>query len=669
MFFIKVASLAGAGSLSLEFELLSRLTGDSSFGEAAKAATRALWARRSPQLNLLGKHIDVHSGEWTEIVSGVGSNSDSFYEYLIKHYLLFPEDSDFWNMFSAAYEGVQEHSRVGDWYVDVGMGQGLNGHVRQVFESLMAFFPGLQVLLGEMVPAARTVNAFFSVREFLGLLPERFDFIRWKTEDSGNVHPLRPELLESCYFLHLASMGLHGSKRGPCCHTNSSHLTSNWLWAADFALRAVNQLAWTPCGFATVTNVGPTTTGKIDVAADPKSYQRRIKALHRNEMPSYFLSETIKYLYLTFDADNNILHKDNEREWIFTTEAHPIHYVDSVNFDDNRINTQLDQVRTLLKEIVDDEFGIVTTVPLNESTISYVEESIGFIESRPPNRKASVSTADAASFGIFSSEISAINEANVQFDSRGKGSEKRLSKRCPNFHHPDLQWRHALNGESMDYTFVYQPLLMHSFPNSNDDLDQRMLTALSSACFFGTDYYASGIEVDSDASCHVMSIQNDMKNAKIQRLDKDIIPGASRYYMGGDLGAFDARIFPGGDGFVVRNVESSVLLEVSLFYSHPQIDGRLAMVILTAPPTRQEYSSFRKRYLRDKIELSLWSLNGSWGRLSSSSGVLKESFEDDAEPNLMNDHHRHVVGECFGLCWVSFTRFELNFNMKSSLDG
>ncbi len=52
----------------------------------------------------------------------------------------------------------------------------------------------------------------------------------------------------------------------------------------------------TPCGFTTVTNVGPTTTGKIDVAADPKTYQPRIKARHRNEMPSYFLSETIKYL-------------------------------------------------------------------------------------------------------------------------------------------------------------------------------------------------------------------------------------------------------------------------------------------------------------------------------------------------------------------------------------
>ena len=77
-----VASLAGAGTLSLEFELLSRLTDDPSFGKAAKLATRALWTRRHKELNLLGKHIDTMSGKWVELLSGIGSNSDSFYEYL-----------------------------------------------------------------------------------------------------------------------------------------------------------------------------------------------------------------------------------------------------------------------------------------------------------------------------------------------------------------------------------------------------------------------------------------------------------------------------------------------------------------------------------------------------------------------------------------------------------
>jgi len=231
-----VASLAGAGTLTLEFELLSRLTGNLKFGKAAKLATRALWVRRSEELNLFGKHIDVKSGKWVEYLSGVGSNSDSFIEYLVKHHVLFPDDADFWTMFVNVYSGIHDNSRLGEWYVDVDMGHGLRGNVRQIFESLMAFYPGMQILLGEVAPSAKTLNSFFLVREFLGLLPERFDFIHWKVDGHGDLHPLRPELLESNYFLHLASIGLHGTKNGPCSTNNSSHYTSSWLWAADFAL-------------------------------------------------------------------------------------------------------------------------------------------------------------------------------------------------------------------------------------------------------------------------------------------------------------------------------------------------------------------------------------------------------------------------------------------------
>ena len=38
-------------------------------------------------------------------------------------------------------------------------------------------------------------------------------------------------------------------------------------------------------------------------------------------MPSFFLSETLKYVYLLFDEDNWVFGDDN---YIFTTEGHPI---------------------------------------------------------------------------------------------------------------------------------------------------------------------------------------------------------------------------------------------------------------------------------------------------------------------------------------------------------
>ena len=46
--------------------------------------------------------------------------------------------------------------------------------------------------------------------------------------------------------------------------------------------------------------------------------QAATHALH-DEMPSFFLAETVKYLYLIFDDDNFV----NKGEYVFSTEAHP----------------------------------------------------------------------------------------------------------------------------------------------------------------------------------------------------------------------------------------------------------------------------------------------------------------------------------------------------------
>ena len=81
------ASTAGAGSLLVEFEVLSTLTGDSRYSTAAYRAVKALFDRRS-RVDLLGRHIHIRTGRWTEEASGIGSNADSYYEYLLKACLL-----------------------------------------------------------------------------------------------------------------------------------------------------------------------------------------------------------------------------------------------------------------------------------------------------------------------------------------------------------------------------------------------------------------------------------------------------------------------------------------------------------------------------------------------------------------------------------------------------
>ena len=83
-----IASTAAGGTMILEFGMLSDLTGDQRFRRAAEKALEGLWSRRS-ELNLVGTHLNVRTGDWTQAESSVGAGVDSFYEYLLKTYILF----------------------------------------------------------------------------------------------------------------------------------------------------------------------------------------------------------------------------------------------------------------------------------------------------------------------------------------------------------------------------------------------------------------------------------------------------------------------------------------------------------------------------------------------------------------------------------------------------
>ncbi|CDY68502.1 BnaAnng27500D, partial [Brassica napus] len=166
-----ITSTAGGGTLTLEFGVLSRLTNDPVFEQVAKNAVRGLWARRST-LDLVGAHINVFTGEWTQKDAGIGTSIDSFYEYLLKAYILFG-DEEYLYIFQEAYGSAMHHLHKDPWYVEVNMDSG--AIVWPVFNSLQAFWPGLQVLAGDVDPAIRTHTAFFSVWKRYGFTPEGFN--------------------------------------------------------------------------------------------------------------------------------------------------------------------------------------------------------------------------------------------------------------------------------------------------------------------------------------------------------------------------------------------------------------------------------------------------------------------------------------------------------------
>lgn len=95
-------------------------------------------------------------------------------------------------------------------------------------------------------------------------------------------HHLRPEFIESTYFLYKATGDHH------------------YLQVAKKVLTTMQEHTRVPCGFAAVTDIR---TGR-----------------HEDRMDSFVLSETLKYLYLIFAEPSDIgLDLDT---YVFTTEAH-----------------------------------------------------------------------------------------------------------------------------------------------------------------------------------------------------------------------------------------------------------------------------------------------------------------------------------------------------------
>ena len=280
---------AAAGTLLMEFSALSRLTGQTVFERTARAAVDALWKRRSKVTGLLGNTIDVNTGRWLSSNAGTGAGIDSFFEYLLKSHLLL-NDQKYGEMFNESMAAIEQHLAFGSWQLDTNMhiasGKPNNFHV----SSLQAFWPGLLVLNGDIEAAKEAHAGFFKIWRRFGALPEVFDLATRKSVHHS--YPLRPELAESTMMLYAATGDEHYVKVG------------------RRLLRNIQEKTRVSCGFATLADVR---SGRLE-----------------DRMDSYFLAETLKYLYMLFDLaspeESRTAHSwttfVNLTEAVFTTEGH-----------------------------------------------------------------------------------------------------------------------------------------------------------------------------------------------------------------------------------------------------------------------------------------------------------------------------------------------------------
>ena len=299
--------LAEFGSTQLEMCALSDATGDASYGERAESVIRMLLAAN-------GRLTGQRAGLWpvwldpktNSFVSPsrvtFGGLGDSFYEYLLKMWLAGGQTealAPYRHLWEEAMESMLAElvftSSPGNWTYVAELDRETPVHR---MDHLACFVPGMLALgaagdvaqryLALAADLAHTCVAFYDAMP-TGLSPESLVFragqdFNVAARGGHNLH--RPETVESLFY----------------------------LW------RRTGDQQWRDAGWRIFTALeeqerqpGGGYTGLKDVRVSPG-------AVRDDTQQSFFLAETLKYLYLLF-SDSAALDLD---AWVLNTEAHPL---------------------------------------------------------------------------------------------------------------------------------------------------------------------------------------------------------------------------------------------------------------------------------------------------------------------------------------------------------
>lgn len=315
---------AEAGTLLIEFGTLSKLTRRPVFYDKAKRALVEIYKRRSA-IGLVGTWINVETGQWVDTDSHISGAIDSYYEYLLKCWLLF-DDQDCKRMWLDSIAAINKYLadnidrgarryELELWYGHADMNTGVR--TATTYGALDAFFPSVLALSGDLDRASLLQESSRKMWRQYGIEPEEINYQTLEVVSPG--YPLRPEIVESTYYLHhYATLGPRASRpqsspsfrRGaePRSATVGQFRTVHGRLASAASYLQQGQLMFddfvkycrTDEGYAALKSV--------------------LTKEHSDSMPSFLFAETFKYFYL-LSAPPQTLDFDKV---IFNTEAHPI---------------------------------------------------------------------------------------------------------------------------------------------------------------------------------------------------------------------------------------------------------------------------------------------------------------------------------------------------------
>lgn len=298
--------LADSGTEQLEFIALSQRTGDPKYRQKVENVVTQLH-KTYPSDGLLPIFINPHSGSSAYSTITFGAMGDSFYEYLLKVWIQGNKSESvkhYREMWETSMQGllslIRKTTPSSFTYICEKNGDSLSDKM----DELACFAPGM-LALGSFGYEADKAAKFLSLAEELAwtcynfyqstptkLAGENYYFHSGQDMSVGTSwNILRPETVESLMYL----WRLTGNKT-----------YQDWGWNIFQAFEKNSRI---DSGYVGLKDV---TTGAKD-----------------DMMQSFFLAETLKYLYLLFSPPSAI----SFDEWVFNTEAHPLRIVPTRNLE------------------------------------------------------------------------------------------------------------------------------------------------------------------------------------------------------------------------------------------------------------------------------------------------------------------------------------------------
>ena len=316
------SSTSEVTTVQLEFRELAMLAKDPKFTIPARQTSRHVHelVNQQSENHFVQMMINPHSGKMgSRGTITFGARTDSYYEYLLKQWIQGNGDErDDWLLedYLQAMEDLKKHlikTTNGKEKLTFVAELAGGSRVHPKMDHLVCFLPGTLALghyfvqqnsmsTRHVIPdwhlelaeeLART--CFYFYKSFQTGLPPEIVYFDLENNSKKEIYVkpldafsiLRPESVESWFYLYRIT-------KNPIYRTYGQHYLTG---LQNYAKVDNNK------GYASIDNVDSVSTRK------------------RDKMESFFMAETLKYLYLLFSDDEQLLPID---KFVFNTEAHPL---------------------------------------------------------------------------------------------------------------------------------------------------------------------------------------------------------------------------------------------------------------------------------------------------------------------------------------------------------